>query len=197
MWHMAPQLVGVCWQNPDMPEVSVATSLITTLGSVLAALGGIGMAQGISARVDRQKNERLRIEESAREHDRTCADLMAAARKLRLQVAVTAKIGPCKDMDARLSAIQEQAAIVNQHASALALLAGDELLGAGRDLAWHADDLAGFVAAKVLMDHENGSHGVLEVDPDLTRLEKALAEFETQARATQAGGASGSGRSRR
>jgi hypothetical protein len=180
-----------------MPEVSVATSLITTLGSVLAALGGIGMTQGIGARVERRKNERLRIEESVREHDRTCADLMAAARKLRLQIAVTAKIGQPRDMDVRLSAIQEQAAIVNQHTSALALLARDELVTAGRDLAREADELAGFVAENTLMDRENFSHGVLQEKPDLTKFEKALDGFENQARTVQPGGASGSGRSRR
>lgn len=175
----------------------MATSVITTLGSVLAALGGIGMTQGIGARVERRKNERLRIEDSAREHDRTCADLMAAARKLRLQVAVTAKIGQCTDMDIRLSAIQEQAAIVNQHASDLALLARDELVTAGRDLAREADELAGFVAGTTLMDHENASRGVLQEKPDLTEFEKALDGFEDQARTAQLGGASGSGRSRR
>jgi hypothetical protein len=180
-----------------MPEVSVAASLITTLGSVLAALGGIGMTQGIGARVERRKSERRQEEDSVREHDRTCADLMAAARKLRLQVTVTAKIGRCKDMGARLSAVQEQAAIVNRHASALALLASDELVAAGRDLAWQADELVGFVAAHSVIDRETGSDGVLEVDPDLTGLEGALTEFETRARAAQAVGPSGSGRRRR
>lgn len=172
----------------------MAASLITTLGSVLAALGGIGMTQGIGARVERRKNERLRAEESVREHDRTCADLMAAARKLRLQVAVTAKIGRARDLADRLSAIQEQAATVNGYASALALLASDELVAAGRDLAWQADELAGFVAAKAMIDHETGSGGVLQVEPDLTGLEGALAEFETRVRAAQAVGPSGSGR---
>jgi hypothetical protein len=180
-----------------MPEVSVTTSLITTLGSVLAALGGIGMTQGLGARVERRKSERRREEDAVREHDRTCADLMAAARKLRLQVAVTAKIGKCGDMDVRLSAIQEQAAVVNEHASALALLASDEVVAAGHALARQADDLAGFVAANTLIDREDGSHGVLEVDPDLSGFETALAEFETVARADHTRGASGSGRNRR
>jgi hypothetical protein len=180
-----------------MPEVSVAASLITTLGSVLAALGGIGMTQGIGARNERRKNERLKAEESVREHDRTCADLMAAARKLRLQITVTAKIGQCTDMDVRLSAIQEQAAIVNRYASELALMAGDELVAAGRDLAREADELAGFVAETTLMDRENASRGVLQEKPDLAEFEKALDGFEAQARTAQVDGASGSGRSRR
>lgn len=172
----------------------MAASLITTLGSVLAALGGIGMTQGIGARVERRKGERRQAEESLREHDRTCADLMAAARTLRLQVAVTARIGRCNDLGARLSAIQEQAAIVNQHASALALLASDELVAAGRDLAWQADELVGFVAAHSMIDRETGSDGVLEVDPDMTGIEGALKEFESLVRAAQAVGPSGSGR---
>jgi hypothetical protein len=182
------------WQTSDMPEVSVAASLITTLGSVLAALGGIGMTQGLNARVERRRSERARQEEAAREHDRTCADLMAAARKLRLQIAVTAKIGKAADMDARLSAIQEQAAVVNQHASTLALLAADDVVAAGRALAREADDLAGFVAANTLMDHGNDAHGVLEVAPDLGAFDAALSGFEAGARAAQPAGASGSGR---
>ncbi|TQL99091.1 hypothetical protein FB559_4747 [Actinoallomurus bryophytorum] len=175
----------------------MAASLVTTLGSVLAALGGIGMTQGIGARNERRKNERLMAEERVRAHDRTCADLMAAARKLRLQIVVTAKIGRCTDMDVRLSAIQEQAAIVNQHASELALLAGDALVTAGRDLAREADELAGFVAETALMDRDDTSRGVLQEKPDLAEFEKALDGFEAQARTAQPGGASGSGRSRR
>jgi hypothetical protein len=180
-----------------MPEVSVASSLITTLGSVLAALGGIGMTQGIGARIERRRSERQRAEESDREHDRTCADLMAAARKLRLQVMVTAKIVQPKDMDVRLSAIQEQAAVVNQHASALALLARDQLVLTGRAVAERADELAGFVAEHTLMDRDNASQGVLQEQPDLKEFNDALDEFERQARKAQLVGSSGSGRSNR
>ncbi|MCW2948371.1 MAG: hypothetical protein JWR24_5088 [Actinoallomurus sp.] len=177
-----------------MPEVSVATSVITTLGTVLAALGGIGMTQGIGARIERQKSERRRVEESVRRRDRTCGDLMAAARKLRLQIAVTSKGGRWKDMDVRLAAIQEQAAVVNQHVSHVALLAGEDVVVAARDLGRHADDLAGFVAEKTEMTPGAGSEGVLGEEPDFTAYEACLKEFEALARESQADGPSGPGR---
>jgi hypothetical protein len=170
----SPDRLGV------MPDASLTTTVISTAGTLLGALGGIGLSQATTILRETRVAERQRTERRDRAREQACTDLLGAARQLCLQIEVAARC-PWRDMDVRLSAIERQGAEISRHASRVAMYASPGVADAGRAIAEDARRLVALVAELTQMTYDDAGEfrgGEMRQCPDVTKFDAAVKAFD-------------------
>ncbi len=163
-----------------MPDASLTTTIISTAGTLLGALGGIGLSQATAILRETRLAERQRTERRDRAREQAYTDLLGAARQLCLQIEVAARC-PWRDMDVRLSAIERQGAEISRHASRVAMYAPPDVADAGRAIAEDARRLVALVAELTQMTYDDAGEfrgGEMRQRPDVTKFDAAVKAFD-------------------
>ncbi len=115
-------------QTSFMPDFSVVATLISTIGALLGALGGVALThranirrEEAQARREEAQANRQREDQRTQERQQAYADLLGTANQLKVEIE-TAGQRHWKDMNVRVAAIQRHAVSAGLHASRVALL---------------------------------------------------------------------------
>jgi multidrug efflux pump subunit AcrA (membrane-fusion protein) len=111
-----------------MADVSVAATLISTIGALLGALGGTYLTNRVNLRreevqadLQQAQADRQRKDQQTQARREAYDDLLSTARQLRAENEITGQ-KYWKDMNVRLATIQQHAVSVGRYASRAALL---------------------------------------------------------------------------
>jgi hypothetical protein len=161
-----------------VPDASLWTTLISTCGAICAGAGGIAITHWGAIRRDAVQAERQQGEERANARRKACSDLLAAAARLRVQVEMACQ-RQWRDMNARISDIQQCATDVGLCASQVALLGGTELPGTARSFANAASALTAEVVKNTKMGDlravdSSDESGYVEPSPSFTEFDSHL-----------------------
>ncbi|WP_165975000.1 hypothetical protein [Nonomuraea deserti] len=165
-----------------MADASLVTTIISAAGAIvgaLSALGGVALTNRATARKEEREAQRRREEQQAQAREQAYGELLGGALKLRLQVEVAAH-HPWEDMNARLAAIEAQAATVGDLASRVAVLSPGGIARAARDLATAAYGLASQVTRHTRMHYDEGGQflgGQILEPPLFGPIEQRIDDF--------------------
>jgi hypothetical protein len=172
--------------RPSMPDVSFWATLVSTGGAVLAGVGAVAVTNWGAMRRDAMQSERLRQEQRAEVLRQACAGLLAAAEQLRVQMEIACQ-RQWRDMNARVSAIEQCASEVGLRVSQVALIGGKDVAQVARSFANEATGLAAALVKNTKMgDQKLGDKaadagyveplpGFAKFDAELDRLYQAIA----------------------
>jgi hypothetical protein len=139
--------VGGGVQTCHMPDLSVVSTLISTVGALFGALGGVTLTNRTSARREEAqfrheeaRFSRQRQDQQAEARRRAHHELLSSAAQLRTETEIAGK-RHWNDMNVRLASIQQLAVAAGQHASWVGLLS-PEMADVARNLASAASRLA-------------------------------------------------------
>ena len=181
-----------------MANPYVLAAAISTVGTLLGALGGVALASGASARQEERqarreerRADRQQAEARAQACWAACADLLGAAAQFRIQIQI---IGSSywADMNVKLATAQDQVTSVGLCASRVALLVPGQVADAAIALSLTAGEMAATVARDArLAVHGDPAQmfrgGELPAAPDLRVLDARVDAF----RGAAAGAVSG------
>ena len=169
----------------------IFAALISAVGTLCGALGGITLTSGLEARRQQRQAESAAASEQAAVLGQARADLLATITRLRVDIELTCA-RHWRDMNVRLTAIQEQAVntgVLAPHVSRCSRRAGrtdTRLFALGRC----ASGLAALTARRksiTLGDYEGPSEllqfvagDITGVRPDFTGTERLVATFLDQ-----------------
>jgi hypothetical protein len=177
-----------------MPDPYVIPTVISTVGTLAGALGGVALGNWVSARQEQRRAGRERADQQEQARWTACADLLGAAAQLRVQVR-TLGSRHWADMNVRLSAAEDQVTSVGLYASRVALLAP----GPVSDAALALSVTAGELAARIAKDARLGTRtaepfigGELPAAPDLGDLDARIDAFRRAAAAVAGATVTGS-----
>jgi hypothetical protein len=166
-------------QTSFMPDFSVVvTTVISTAGTLLGALGGATMTHRASLRREETQANRQRKDQWTQECRQAHGELLGTARQLRCKIEIAAQ-RHWKDMDARLAAIQEHAESVNLHAAHVAVLA-PETADAALALASAAVRLTAVTVKSTHTGHQ-GEGGEMAEPPSFEDLDACCKFFSDAA----------------
>ncbi len=168
-------------QNLPMPDASVVTTLISTVGTLCGALGGIALTGGMSARREERKARQQRENEQIAARQQAYADLLGAAAQMRVHVETTCR-RYWKDMNVRLTAIQDHAVEVGLQASRAALLSSPAVADSALALGHAASALSAWAADNTELGEYGGPGaqflaGETRTRPDYTEFDQRTDEF--------------------
>ncbi len=104
-----------------MPDFSVVTTVISTTGTLLGALGGAALAHWVNLRREETQFNRQRKDQRAHARQQAYGELLSTATRLRSSIEIAGQ-QHWKDMNVRLTMVQEHALSAHVHASRVALL---------------------------------------------------------------------------
>jgi hypothetical protein len=184
-WPRSP-LQGRCrCKNSRMPDITVATTVISTIGALAGALGGIALTGGLNTRQEERKVLRQRRDEHAAMQRQAYADLLGAAAEMRVHIETTCE-RYWKDMNARLTAIQDHAVQVGLQASRSALLSPQAVAEAALALGRVASTLSAWAVSNTVLGEYGGPDGQfiageMRSRPDLSEFDQRTEAFFRQA----------------
>ena len=124
----AGQVVPSPWQTAGMADPYLLPAVVSTAGTLVAALGGVvtttvfnGRREERRARLEDERAARQRSEEQAQARLDACGDLLTAAAQLRMHLQILGQ-RYWADMNVKLQAAQDEAASVGRCAARVALL---------------------------------------------------------------------------
>jgi hypothetical protein len=147
-----------------MPDLSVVPTVISTMGALLGALGGVALTNRTSARREeaqfrreQAQFNRQRQDQQTEARQRAHHDLLSSAAQLRTEIEIAGK-RHWNDMNIKLDSIQQHAVAAGRHASWVALLS-PETAHVARALASAASRLAATaVECTVMGGNQNNQH---------------------------------------
>lgn len=165
-----------------MQLAPILPALISALGTLSGALGGIALTSGLESRRQRLAAASAAASEQAASRDQARTDLIAAVTGLRVNVEL-ACARHWRDMNVRLAAIGEQAATAGVRASRVAILApGQAEADAALALGRCASGLSAWTAKAASLGDFEGANpqfvaGQIMEPPDFRELDQFLAVF--------------------
>jgi hypothetical protein len=169
----------------------ILAALISAVGTLCGALGGIALTSGLEARRQQRQAESAAAHERAVVREQARADLLAAITRLRVDIEITCA-RHWRDMNVRLAAIQEQAATTGVLASRIALLSPGQEAEIAMALGKCASGLAALTAKSMKLGEYEGPNNqfmagdLTGVRPDLAELERLVAALLKQISLDQA-----------
>jgi hypothetical protein len=174
-----------------MPDLSVVPTVISTIGALLGALGGVALTNRISARREEAQFRREEAQFNRQRKDQQTEalrqahhDLLGTAAQLRTEVEF-AGLRYWNDMNVKLATIQQHAVTAGLYASRVAVLS-PHTADAARELASAASRLAATTARYTTMGGNQNQPLVggqisqpidlAEFDAHFERLSRAAAE---------------------
>jgi hypothetical protein len=160
----------------------VYAALISAVGTLSGALGGIALTSGLEARRQQRQAGRAAESERAAVRDQARADLLASVTRFRVDVELTCA-RHWRDMNVRLAAIQEQAVTTGVLATRVALLSPGPEAEVSVALGTCASGLAALTAKSITLGDYDGPNrqfiagDITGVRPDFGQLERLVAEF--------------------
>lgn len=161
-----------------MELATILAALISAVGTLCGALGGIALTN----RMEWRRQQHAAAGEQAATHGQVCTDLIAAVTGLRADVQL-ACARHWRDMNVRLTAIQEQAATARGLASRVAMIAADRAEAeAALALSRCASALSAWTAEAASLGDFDGPNrqfmaGQIVDPPDFTELDERTAAF--------------------
>jgi hypothetical protein len=165
-----------------MGLATVFAALISAVGTLCGALGGIALTSGMESRRQQRLAEGAAASEKAAAHERACTDLLTAITQLRVDVEL-ACARHWRDMNVRLTAIQEQAVATGVQAARVAMISPDPAEAeAALALGRCASRLSAWTAKSVLLGDFEGPNqqllpGQIIERPNLAELDEILSAF--------------------
>jgi hypothetical protein len=135
-----------------MSDVSVATTVISTTGALLGALGGATLTYRANAQREEAQASRQRKDQRTQARRQAYVDLLGTAVQLKAEIEIAGQ-RHWKDMNVRLTSIQQHAVSAGLHASRVVLLS-PETAEAALALASAAGRLAAATANHTNMGYE-------------------------------------------
>jgi hypothetical protein len=163
-----------------MPDVSVAAAAISTAGTLLGALGGAALtALTYRANIRREEAQasRQRKDQRTQARQQAYGDLLGAATQLKAEIEIAGQ-QYWKDMNVRLTSIQQHAVFAGLHASRVALLS-PETAEAALALASAAGQRAAATANHTIMGRgdEQLLGGQITQPTDFTEFDECVKRF--------------------
>jgi hypothetical protein len=180
-----------------MPDPYLIPAVVSSVGTLVGAFGGIALTSGFNARQDgrrfREEESRAAREREDREAEArraACVDLLGAAAQLRMQLR-TLGSRHWADMNVKLAAAQEQATSIGLYASRVALLVPGDVAEAATALSVTAGEMAAQVAKDTRLTVPGTPAdvflgGQLKAPPDLADLDARITTFRLAAGAMAA-----------
>jgi hypothetical protein len=170
-------------QDAVVVDPSLLTTVIATGGTLLGALGGVGLTYRGSARQDAVQAGRRLQEGRTQERRQAYLDLMGAATQFRVEVVMTGQ-RHWKDMNLRLAAMQQHATAAGMQASRIALLAGDGVGEAAQAIAREITALAATTARQTHMGYQEEQFlgGEVTGAVDFSEFDRCIERFLRVAR---------------
>ncbi len=167
-----------------MPDFSVVVTVISTIGALLGALGGVALThranirrEEAQARREEAQANRQRKDQRTQEHRQACADLLGTANQLKVEIGI-AEQRHWKDMNVRVATIQRHAASAGLHASRVALLS-PETAAAARALASASARLVAATLKYTDMGYQGEQFlgGQITLAADFTEFDECIERF--------------------
>lgn len=161
---------------------TIYAALISAVGTLCGALGAIALTSGLEGRRQQRQAAIVAASERAAVMDQARADLLAALTRLRVDIELTCA-RHWRDMNVRLSAIQEQALTANVLASRVALLSPGQEAEIAFALGKCASGLTALTAKSMTLGNFDGpdkqflAGEITGTRPNFDELESLLARF--------------------
>jgi hypothetical protein len=174
----------------------ILAALISAVGTLCGALGGIALTSGLEARRQERQAQSAAASEKTAVRAQARADLLAAITRLRVDIELTCA-RHWRDMNVRLTAIQEQAVTTGVLASRVALLSPGQEAETAFALGKCASELAARTAKSVTLGDFEGPNkqfiagDITGVRPDFDELERLVTAFLNQISPGQATASTG------
>jgi hypothetical protein len=160
----------------------VFAALISAVGTLSGALGGIALTSGLEARRQQRRADGEAATERAAVRDQARADLLASITRLRVDIEL-ACARHWRDMNVRLTAVQEQAVTTGVLATRIALLSPVQEAEAAFALGKCASRLAALTARSITLGDFDGPNkqfiagDITGIRPDLSELDRLVTAF--------------------
>jgi hypothetical protein len=164
-----------------MGLATVLAAVVSAVATLCGALGGIALTSRLESQRQSRAADRAAADASSAARQQACIDLLAALTQLRVDVEL-ACARHWRDMNVRLSGIQEQAATSGSLAARVAMLAPAEG-SAALALGGCASKLSAWTARSVTLagDFEGPSNqfvaGQITARPDFAELDELITAF--------------------
>jgi hypothetical protein len=160
----------------------VLAAVVSAVATLCGALGGIALTSRLEWQRQNRTADRAAADASSAAHLQACTDLLTALTQLRVDVEL-ACARHWRDMNVRLSGIQEQAAASGSLAARVAMLAPNAEGSAALALGGCASKLSAWTARSVSLaaDFEGPSNqfvaGQITARPDFSELDELITAF--------------------
>lgn len=156
--------------------------MITTVGTLGGALGGIALTHWTGIRREEREARRQRADKRLDNLQLAYAELLSACSQLRANVLITCQ-QQWPDLNVRLAVANDYAATVRLQAARAAVLSSGTLVPVGLNVSTAASTLMAWVFAHAMLEGDFSGpdnlfrRGVVDGKPDFTELDTHIAEF--------------------